>query len=114
MNGGVYHVSAHHDDLEDIRESILNYSEEGGGEQDQDAYNMAELQMSIQTSPAYFLYKKKEKATKLNSFYSVASPSMQEQTKSSVPTKVSFSRADFGQYLSDVVRNADHHPQAVP
>lgn len=75
---------------------------------------MAELQVPIQTSPAYFLYKKKEKATKLNSFFSGASPSMQEQTKSSVPTKVSFSRADFGQYLSDVVRNADHHPQAVP
>lgn len=39
---------------------------------------------------------------------------MQEQTKTSVPTKLSFSSADFGQYLSDVVRNADHHPQAVP
>lgn len=35
VNGGIYHVSAHHDELEDIRESILNYSEEGGGEQDQ-------------------------------------------------------------------------------
>ncbi|KFV19902.1 Neural-cadherin, partial [Tauraco erythrolophus] len=52
LNGGVYHVSAHHEDLEDIRENILNYNEEGGGEQDQDAYNMAELQVSIQTSPA--------------------------------------------------------------
>ncbi|NXC74003.1 CADN protein, partial [Anhinga anhinga] len=35
LNGGVYHVSAHHEDLEDIRENILNYNEEGGGEQDQ-------------------------------------------------------------------------------
>ncbi|KFQ09898.1 Neural-cadherin, partial [Leptosomus discolor] len=52
LNGGVYHVSAHHEDLEDIRENILNYNEEGGGEQDEDAYNMAELQVSIQTSPA--------------------------------------------------------------
>lgn len=30
---------------------------------------MAELQVSIQTSPAYFLCKKKEKATKLTSFF---------------------------------------------
>ncbi|NXN44249.1 CADN protein, partial [Rhinoptilus africanus] len=58
LNGGVYHVSAHHEDLEDIRENILNYNEEGGGEQDQDTYNMAELQVSIQTSPAYALCKR--------------------------------------------------------
>lgn len=35
LTGGVYHVSAHHEDLEDIRENILNYNEEGGGEQDE-------------------------------------------------------------------------------
>ncbi|KFP90660.1 Neural-cadherin, partial [Apaloderma vittatum] len=52
LSGGVYHVSAHHEDLEDIRENILNYNEEGGGEQDENAYNMAELQVSIETSPA--------------------------------------------------------------
>ncbi|NXG56211.1 CADN protein, partial [Hemiprocne comata] len=60
LNGGVHHIPAHHEDLEDITENIFNYSEEGGGEQDQDAYNMAELQVSIQASPAYSLYKKKE------------------------------------------------------
>ncbi|KAJ1083503.1 hypothetical protein NDU88_003662, partial [Pleurodeles waltl] len=34
LNEGVYHISAYHDDLEEIRENILNYNEEGGGEQD--------------------------------------------------------------------------------
>ncbi|NWH61172.1 CADN protein, partial [Geococcyx californianus] len=61
LDGGVYPVSAHPEDLEDIRENILNYNEEGGGEQDQDGYDMAELQVSIQTSPACSLYKKREK-----------------------------------------------------
>lgn len=28
-------MSAHHENLEDIRENILNYNEEGGGEQDE-------------------------------------------------------------------------------
>ena len=32
---GVYHIPAEHASWEDIRENILNYNEEGGGEQDQ-------------------------------------------------------------------------------
>lgn len=35
LHGGTYHGSAHPEDLEDIRENILNYNEEGGGEQDE-------------------------------------------------------------------------------
>lgn len=35
MKDGVYQVSAHHDGWEDIRENVLNYDEEGGGEEDQ-------------------------------------------------------------------------------
>lgn len=75
---------------------------------------MAELQVSIQTSPVYSLYKKKEKPTTLNSFCSDASPGAQEQIKTTAATEASFTNADFGQYLSDVVRDADGHPQAVP
>uniref|UniRef100_A0A6Q2Y7V5 Uncharacterized protein n=1 Tax=Esox lucius TaxID=8010 RepID=A0A6Q2Y7V5_ESOLU len=35
LKEGVHHVSAHHGEWEDIRENVLNYDEEGGGEQDQ-------------------------------------------------------------------------------
>lgn len=80
----------------------------------QDAYNMAELQVSIQTSPAYSLYQKREKPTKPKSFFHAASPSTQEQSRTPVATGTSFSSGDFGQYLSGVVRNADCHPQAAP
>ncbi|XP_037102848.1 neural-cadherin [Syngnathus acus] len=52
LKEGVYHVSAHHDGWEDVRENVLNYDEEGGGEEDQNAYDMAELQKSLQPSPA--------------------------------------------------------------
>ncbi|KAM6977861.1 LOW QUALITY PROTEIN: neural-cadherin [Aplochiton taeniatus] len=52
LKEGVYHVSAHQDGWEDIRENVLNYDEEGGGEEDQNAYDMAELQKSLQPSPA--------------------------------------------------------------
>ncbi|TRY91650.1 hypothetical protein DNTS_028323, partial [Danionella cerebrum] len=38
LKEGVYHVSAHHDGWEDIRENVLNYDEEGGGEEDQGHY----------------------------------------------------------------------------
>ncbi|KAJ6666039.1 hypothetical protein lerEdw1_000943 [Lerista edwardsae] len=118
MNGGVYHVTTGQDDLEGIRENILNYNEEGGGEQDQDAYNMAELQMSLQTSPAYSLYKKKGKPTELPSPLSCDLPlSPKEQPEASAMAGKgcsSFSSIDFGCYLSGVVRNVDELHHALP
>ncbi|XP_055789881.1 neural-cadherin-like [Salvelinus fontinalis] len=55
LKESVYHVSAHHGEWEDIRENVLNYDEEGGGEQDQNVFNMVELQRSLQPSPAQSL-----------------------------------------------------------
>lgn len=75
---------------------------------------MAELQVSIQTSPAYSLYRKREKPAKLHGFFSDASPSVPEQTETSATAEASFTSGDFGQYLSGIVRDADRHPRAVP
>uniref|UniRef100_A0ABM5ETP5 Neural-cadherin-like n=1 Tax=Pogona vitticeps TaxID=103695 RepID=A0ABM5ETP5_9SAUR len=115
-NNRVYHVTTCHDDLEDIRENILNYNEEGGGEQDQDAYNMAELQVSLQTSPAYSLYKKKGKQTEphspLNNEFRVSPKEQLEPL--SAGRGSSFSSTDFECYLSGVVRSMDQQHHALP
>lgn len=79
---------------------------------------MAELQRSLQTSPAYSLslYKKKGKPSELNCPLSGnVAPSPQEQLKASATRRSSsFTSEDFGRYLSDVVRDADQQPQALP
>lgn len=75
---------------------------------------MAELQVSIQTSPACSLYAEKDKPTKPTSSCRDASPGLQERTKTSATTGAPSTSAELGQYLSDVVRDADCHPQAVP
>uniref|UniRef100_A0A3P8XWP9 Uncharacterized protein n=1 Tax=Esox lucius TaxID=8010 RepID=A0A3P8XWP9_ESOLU len=50
QNRGVYHIPAEHQSWEDIRENILNYNEEGGGEQDQNAYDITELKRPLCSS----------------------------------------------------------------
>ncbi|KAM4688915.1 neural-cadherin-like [Discoglossus pictus] len=45
--GGVYHIPAEHESWEDIRENVLNYNEEGGGEHDQNGYDIHKLKKSL-------------------------------------------------------------------
>ncbi|KAM3614937.1 uncharacterized protein V6R79_020964 [Siganus canaliculatus] len=47
---GVYHIPAEHESWEDVRENILNYNEEGGGEQDQNGYDITELKRPLCSS----------------------------------------------------------------
>uniref|UniRef100_A0A8C5H0I1 Neural-cadherin-like n=1 Tax=Gouania willdenowi TaxID=441366 RepID=A0A8C5H0I1_GOUWI len=105
LKEGVYHVSAHHDGWEDIRENVLNYDEEGGGEEDQNAYDMAELQKSLQPSPAHLRWD--VPPTRLPA---------QGQTR---PTQLSrrslsFSSQDLARYLCEIIRDADQHPDTGP
>ncbi|CAH2285593.1 neural-cadherin-like [Pelobates cultripes] len=45
--GGVYHIPAEHESWEDIRENVLNYNEEGGGEHDQNGYDLHKLKKPL-------------------------------------------------------------------
>lgn len=47
-------MSAHHGEWEDIRENVLNYDEEGGGEQDQ--VNVVCLQVLISMEMQFTCY----------------------------------------------------------
>uniref|UniRef100_A0AAY4EQZ0 Uncharacterized protein n=1 Tax=Denticeps clupeoides TaxID=299321 RepID=A0AAY4EQZ0_9TELE len=101
LKEGVYHVSAHHDGWEDIRENVLNYDEEGGGEEDQNAYDMAELQKSLQPSPAQSAQYSRSRA---------ASGRASQLARKSL----SFSSQDLARYLCEIIRDADQHPETAP
>ncbi|XP_039619104.1 neural-cadherin [Polypterus senegalus] len=119
LKEGVYHVSAHHDGWEDIRENVLNYDEEGGGEQDQNAYDMAELQKSLQPSPAPSVYtrpggshRQQEKAPlrrdvppSKNQLQGIFNPSRKS---------LSFSSQDLARYLCDIIRDTDQRQEVPP
>ncbi|XP_014325808.1 neural-cadherin-like [Xiphophorus maculatus] len=136
LKEGVYHVSAHHGEWEDIRENVLNYDEEGGGEQDQNAFNMVELQRSLQPSPAQSLrysYPQNTSSypqTKLSQDNNkkgmsngngnaaialrLAIPPSEAETLSSPLTfrrsqrAFSFSSQDLARYLCEVIRDMEH------
>uniref|UniRef100_A0A3Q1BB62 Neural-cadherin-like n=1 Tax=Amphiprion ocellaris TaxID=80972 RepID=A0A3Q1BB62_AMPOC len=136
LKEGVYHVSAHHGEWEDIRENVLNYDEEGGGEQDQNAFNMVELQRSLQPSPAQSLRYSYPQSiisypqTKLSQDNNkvgmsngngnaaialrLAIPPSETETLPSPLTfrrsqkTLSFSSQDLARYLCEVIRDMEH------
>ncbi|XP_069073745.1 neural-cadherin-like [Pleurodeles waltl] len=112
LNEGVYHISAYHDDLEEIRENILNYNEEGGGEQDHDTYNMVELQLSLQTSPTFSLCKHTEDGLhEEQPSDSDVVPSQKDKIEVSNRT-ASLTSEEFSRYLWEVVQEADQNQEA--
>ncbi|KAJ8343652.1 hypothetical protein SKAU_G00309810 [Synaphobranchus kaupii] len=111
LKEGVYHVSAHHDGWEDIRENVLNYDEEGGGEEDQNAYDMAELAevSPAEPSPVCTVQPLPGRAQAL------AQGQSQSQNQPIHPAQksLSFSSQDLARYLCEIIRDADQHPEAA-
>uniref|UniRef100_F6ZD41 Uncharacterized protein n=1 Tax=Xenopus tropicalis TaxID=8364 RepID=F6ZD41_XENTR len=115
-NQGVYHVSAYNEELEDTRQNIFQYNEEGGGEEDQDAFNMTELQLSLQSSPVNTLCRTM-RTRHLNSplscdYHTSISQEEPSQLPPSKPS-CSFTSGDFGQYFYDIFKDTTYLQQAL-
>uniref|UniRef100_A0A3Q4H9I0 Putative neural-cadherin 2-like n=1 Tax=Neolamprologus brichardi TaxID=32507 RepID=A0A3Q4H9I0_NEOBR len=100
LKEGVYHVSAHHGEWEDIRENVLNYDEEGGGEQDQPAQDNNKNGTSNGNGSAAIALR-------------LAIPPSETETLPSPLTfrrsqkTLSFSSQDLARYLCEVIRDMD-------
>ncbi|XP_061676359.1 neural-cadherin isoform X2 [Syngnathoides biaculeatus] len=134
---GVYHIPAEHESWEDIRENILNYNEEGGGEQDQKGYDMTELKRPLCSSLS-------QSSSCTTAPLIKSSPGSQEEVRPPCPAgpscapylsvpqphlrahphppppppppppSSSRSHVDFKSYVSRIVWEADHDVDAMP
>ncbi|CAN2389345.1 Cadherin cytoplasmic region [Pristimantis euphronides] len=110
LNEGVYHVSAYKDEPEDTRQNIFHYNEEGGGEEDQDAFSMTDLQLSLQSSPAQSLCRRMREQHingPLSCYYDTSdSQKVTSQVPAPKRLSCSFTGGDFEQYFYDVCQDA--------
>uniref|UniRef100_A0A3Q4BS21 Uncharacterized protein n=1 Tax=Mola mola TaxID=94237 RepID=A0A3Q4BS21_MOLML len=95
---GVYHIPAEHESWEDVRENILNYNEEGGGEQDQNGYDITELKRPLCSSLS-----QSSRDTDVNDGWRFA-----------VAPTGSHSHVDFKSYVSQIIWEADNDCEAFP
>ncbi|XP_073515773.1 neural-cadherin-like [Phyllobates terribilis] len=108
LNEGVYHVSAYKDEPEDTRQNIFHYNEEGGGEEDQDAFSMTDLQLSLQSSPALSLCRRMREQHINGPLSCDHNTSDSQKVTSQAPKRLScsFTGGDFEQYFYDVCQDA--------
>uniref|UniRef100_A0A3B4WJW5 Si:dkey-22o22.2 n=1 Tax=Seriola lalandi dorsalis TaxID=1841481 RepID=A0A3B4WJW5_SERLL len=107
---GVYHIPAEHESWEDIRENILNYNEEGGGEQDQNGYDITELKRPLCSSLS-------QSSSCTTAPLIKSSPGSQEEVHPYVDAAQpasSRSHVDFKSYVARIIWEADNDGEAFP
>uniref|UniRef100_A0A8B9VJF9 Neural-cadherin n=1 Tax=Anas zonorhyncha TaxID=75864 RepID=A0A8B9VJF9_9AVES len=109
--GGIYHIPEERESWEDVRENVLNYNEEGGGECDQTAYDINELKKPLRNLPHLSLraaspYSRTPTGRKRDSVPKCAHQKQATSAVDSVP--------DFKDYVSQIICDADNDLQSFP
>ncbi|NXG28398.1 CADN protein, partial [Dromaius novaehollandiae] len=109
--GGIYHIPEEHESWEDVRENVFNYNEEGGGERDQNAYDIDELKKPLQNIPHFSLrapalYSRTPNSPKRDLLPKHAHQKQSRAAVTSVP--------DFKEYVSQIVWDADNDLRSLP
>ncbi|XP_006274014.3 neural-cadherin [Alligator mississippiensis] len=109
--GGIYHIRETHESWEDVRENVFNYNEEGGGEHDQNTYDIDELKKPLQNSPQF------SSGTDAPHFRTHTGPekrSLQERPHRKQSRSVDANIPDLREYISQIVWDADHNLDSLP
>ncbi|XP_061097128.1 neural-cadherin [Conger conger] len=116
---GVYHIPAEHESWEDIRENILNYNEEGGGEQDQNAYDITELKRPLcsslsQSSSCTTAPLIKSSQGSQEEVHPAGSGAVAAAFHHGMASCTSSCPMDFKSYVSRIIWEADNDDLALP
>ncbi|KFQ07158.1 Neural-cadherin, partial [Leptosomus discolor] len=109
--GGIYHIPEERESWEDVRENVFNYNEEGGGERDQNAYDIDELKKPLHTVPHFTLRAAAPHSRTPVGPKRVSLPKHAHQKQS---TSAVTSVPDFKEYVSQIIWDADNDLQSLP
>ncbi|NXD06594.1 CADN protein, partial [Nothocercus nigrocapillus] len=109
--GGIYHIPEERESWEDVRENVLNYNEEGGGERDQDAYDIDELKKPLRNVPHFSLRAAALRSRTSNGPKRDSLPKGFHRKQSAAAAT---SVPDFKDYVSQIVWNADNDLRSLP